>query len=103
MKSRKRLHRRRRHKKKDAGDIVKPSPKGKAAGKRKAVKPEEKGMNLDEPMLKQARNLGFESQLVNLSKRTDVMTSGKTPADLLAALEGSGGLVNKARAVLLGA
>merc|ERR1711865_1118784 len=54
MKSRKRLHRRRRHKKKDAGDIVKPSPKGKAVGKRKAVKPEEKGMNLDEPMLKQA-------------------------------------------------
>jgi len=89
--------------KKDAGDVVKPSPKGKAAGKRKAVKPEEKGMDLDEPLLKQARNLGFENQLVNLAKRSDVVSSGKSPADLLAALEGCGGLVNKARSVLLGA
>jgi len=60
-------------------------------------------MELDEPTLKQARNHGFESALVNLSKRSDVMSSGKTPADLLKALEGSGGLVNKARAALLGA
>jgi len=89
--------------KKDAGDVVKPSPKAKAAGKRKAIKADEKGMELGEPTLKQARNLGFESQLVNLSKRSDVMSSGKTPEDLLKALESSGGLVNKARAALLGA
>merc|ERR1712066_873081 len=53
---------------------------------------EEQGLNLSEAILKKARGLGYENQ--NLAKRPDVVSSGKSPADLLAALVDAQGLVN---------
>jgi len=61
------------------------------------------GVALDETVLSEATNFGFSTQLKNLASRTDVISSGKKGADLLAALQTSGGLVNPAKQALLGA
>ena len=59
--------------------------------------------DIDESVLSEARKLGWESALQNLARRPDVKEFGKTDMELLAAIKSSGGLVNSARHVLLGA
>merc|ERR1712066_404188 len=79
---------------------------GARAAKEKSPKKralEEQGLNLSEAILKKARDLGYENQIQNLAKRPDVVGSGKSPADLLAALVDAQGLVNPAKRALLGA
>jgi len=58
---------------------------------------------LDEAALTEARQAGYEDALKNLAGRKEVAASGKTPKELLSALQASGGLVNKAKFALLGA
>jgi len=57
----------------------------------------------DSDVMKEAKKLGFDSQLRNLANRDDVKALAKKDADLLAALRASNGLVNPARRTLLGA
>jgi len=54
-------------------------------------------------LLKQAEGLGLAVQLKNLAARADVAGSSKSHEQMLAALKSNGGLVNKAKAALLGA
>merc|ERR1711972_1210226 len=61
------------------------------------------GLYVSEAILKKARGLGYEDQIQKLAKRPDVVSSGKSPADLLAALVDAQGLVNPAKRALLGA
>merc|ERR1712224_458216 len=72
--------------------------KAKAAKVAKAAEPV-----IDEATLKKAQSLGLESPLKNLAARSDVSAKGFAHDKLLSALQGSGGLVHKAKASLLGA
>jgi len=56
---------------------------------------------LDEAVLAKAEGLGLAAQLRNLAVREVVAKAGLKPAELLAALQEHGGLVNKAKDALL--
>jgi hypothetical protein len=60
-------------------------------------------VEIDGAVLKEAEALKFASQLKNLAARQDVVSSGKSHKQMLDALKNSEGLVNKAKAALLGA
>jgi len=62
-----------------------------------------KEIAIDAEVLKEAEALSFASQLKNLAARPDVVSSGKSHKQMLAALKKNEGLVNKAKASLLGA
>jgi len=81
-----------------AKEIAPPSKRGRGA---KASSPEEP--TIPEDVLKEAEKLQMNGQLKNLMSRAEVAASGKSPKQVLAALQDSGGLVNKAKAALLGA
>merc|ERR1712151_920444 len=68
-------------------------------GRKNASKAEE--IELDAKVLNEAETLNFVSQLKNLAARADV--SGKSHKQMLDALKANAGLVNKAKAALLGA
>lgn len=91
-------------KKRPKADTTTPTPKAKrgrqADGKKSA---ESKEFELDEKVLKEAESLKLVSQLKNLLGRPDVASSGKSQEAMLHALKESDGLVNKAKAALLGA
>merc|ERR1712185_391498 len=53
-------------------------------------------------VLKKAEGLNMVDQLRNLMARGDVVASGKTPQEMLGALQASSGLVHKAKARLCG-
>merc|ERR1712137_724936 len=73
-----------------------PKPRGKAKAKPTADPPKNE---IDPEVLKSAKDLGFESALRNLAGREELQ--GKSAAAMLKALQSSGGLVNKAKAVLM--
>jgi len=75
-----------------------PSKRGRGA---KTSMPE--GPKVPEDVLKEAESMQMDGQLKNLMSRADVVSSGKSPKQMLAALQESGGLVNRAKAALLGA
>merc|ERR1712139_590577 len=54
-------------------------------------------------VLKKAEGLNMADQLRNLMGRADVIASGKSPQEMLGALQSSSGLVHKAKAKLCGA
>jgi len=54
-------------------------------------------------VLKEAEALNMVDQLRNLMVRAEVMASGKSPQEMLGALQECQGLVNKAKARLCGA
>jgi len=62
-----------------------------------------KEVDIDAAVLKEAETLSFASKLRNLAARPDVASSGKSHKQMLDALKKSEGLVNKAKATLLGA
>lgn len=62
-----------------------------------------KEIQIDEKLVKEAEGLKLLAQLKNLAARPDIAASGKSHGDMLNALKTSEGLVNKAKAVLLGA
>jgi len=57
---------------------------------------------LGQEVLDEARKLNLESALKNLAGRSEVIANGASPSKLLETLKGTGGLVNKAKNVLLG-
>lgn len=75
---------------------AKPAPKKRA----RTVASEPVGVELSDAVIKKAQGLGMEPALRNLAKRDGISVSGPK---LLAVLEANGGLVNKAKAALLGA
>jgi len=78
-----------------------PQKKGRGRGRGACAELANDEKELDSAVLEKARGLGMEAALKNLANRDGM--SG-VPADkLLAALGQSGGLVNKARAAVLGA
>lgn len=85
-----------------ASKAAKPAKRGRVSASAKKTTTVA-GIDLDDEILEQARQAGFESALKNLACRTDVVSSGKKGAELLQALKASEGLVNKAKAALLGA
>lgn len=74
---------------------------GKAAKAAKAAKPQEPVV--DAHVLQKAQKLGLEADLKNLMSRSDVVAKGFSQDKMLAVLEQSGGLVNKAKHALFGA
>jgi hypothetical protein len=89
-------------KKRAKTETATPSPAAKVS--RGAKKPStSKGVEIDAEVLKEAENLKFVSQMKNLLGRPDVTSSGKSHKDMLDALKKNDGLVNKAKAALLGA
>lgn len=91
-------------KKRKATDGEGPSPEAKKAKvpkARKAAKPEAPVIDAD--VLKKAEGLGLQVALQNLMARADVMAKEIPHAKMLAALQQSEGLVNKAKYTLLGA
>jgi len=58
---------------------------------------------IDPELLKEAKEIGYESSLKNLSARKEIVDSGKSPKEMLEALKTANGLVNAAKYVLLGA
>jgi len=107
----------------DTKEVASPEPKGKTAKEPASSKKREKPSNAATPpakrgakaaskapeievdpiVLKEAVSLDFASQLKNLAARPDVASSGKSHKQMLDALKGSNGLVNKAKVALLGA
>jgi len=81
-----------------AKEIAPPSKRGRGA---KASLPEEP--TIPEDVLQEAEKLRMDGPLKNLMSRAEVAASGKSPKQVLAALQHNGGLVNKAKAALLGA
>merc|ERR1712187_295655 len=75
-----------------------PSKRGRSA---KSSVPEE--LPIPAAVLKEAEALNMVGQLKNLMARADVMASGKSPQQMLGALQECKGLVNKAKARLCGA
>mmetsp|Transcript_7905 Transcript_7905/g.23451 ORF Transcript_7905/g.23451 Transcript_7905/m.23451 type:complete len:283 (-) Transcript_7905:97-945(-) len=71
----------------------------KKAAKAAPVEP----MKLDAAVLKEADGLGYRKQLENLAERKDIAALDIDGPKLLRAIKASGGLVNKAKAALLGA
>eukprot|EP00932_Pfiesteria_piscicida_P009301 SRR837773.20009.p2 GENE.SRR837773.20009~~SRR837773.20009.p2 ORF type:complete len:317 (-),score=181.91 SRR837773.20009:107-967(-) len=77
---------------------------GRGAAKAKAKgKAAEAGPALPAAVLAAAEKEGLRASLENLAKRPDVQAKGCEPAKLLEALRSHGGLVNKAKAAVLGA
>jgi hypothetical protein len=76
------------------------SPPGKRGRKSTSTSQE---IEIDAAILKEAQALSFASQLKNLAARPDVISSGKSHKEMLDALNKNDGLVNKAKAALLGA
>jgi len=60
-------------------------------------------MCIDDKVLKEASKIGMEKALQNLAGRPEVVSSRKSGRAILDALKSSGGLVNQAKRVLLGA
>ena len=60
------------------------------------------GVTLDDAIVAAAEKAGFGAQLRNLAKRDDIIAKGCEGKALLKALQSSDGLVNKAKATLLG-
>jgi hypothetical protein len=58
---------------------------------------------IDAAVLAEAAKQGYEAQLKNLAARPEVVASGKSALEMLGFLTKSGGLVNPAKAALLGA
>jgi len=58
--------------------------------------------SFDDNVMLEAEKAGLAGQLRNLAGRPDVRASGKTSADLLAALKATGGMVNAAKRSLFG-
>ncbi|CAE8706486.1 unnamed protein product, partial [Polarella glacialis] len=58
---------------------------------------------IDSSVMTEATGLNLHVALKNLAARPDVLSSGKSHKELLEALKGNNGLVNKAKASLLGA
>jgi len=87
--------------KKEAAGKAEPSPK-KAKGKIEKKPAAAAGIQLDDAIVAAAEKAGFGAQLRNLAKRDDLIAKGCEGKALLKALESSDGLVNKAKAVLLG-
>jgi len=85
--------------KKEAAVKAEPSPK-KAKGKN--AKAEAAGIALDDATVAAAEKAGFGPQLRNLAKRDDIIAKGCEGKALLKALQSNEGLVNKAKAILLG-
>jgi len=85
--------------KKEEAAKAEPSPK-KAKGKN--AKAEVAGVVLDDATVAAAEKAGFGPQLRNLAKRDDIIAKGCEAKALLKALQSSDGLVNKAKAALLG-
>jgi hypothetical protein len=86
--------------KKRAAADSNPSPRAKRGRASKAstsAAPE-----IDAALWKEAQSKGLDAQLRNLVSRPDVQASGKTQKQMLEALNSHNGLVNKAKAVLLG-
>lgn len=77
------------------------APPSKRGRGRKSPAEEEPTIPAD--VLKRAEGLNMIAQLKNLMGRAEVKASGKSPKDMLGALEASSGLVNKAKAQLCGA
>merc|ERR1712151_1065917 len=74
-----------------------PKAKEKVASKKNASNDDD----IEPEALKLAQSLGLESGLRNLASRADVKASGHSSDAMLKALQNSGGLVNKAKQVLL--
>ena len=83
--------------KKETTDKSEPSPK-RAKGK----KAEPAGITLDDATVVAADKAGFGAALRNLAKREEIIAKGCDATALLKALQSSDGLVNKAKATLLG-
>jgi len=62
----------------------------------------QEGPTIPAAVLKEAEGLNLADQLRNLMSRADVMASGKSPQEMLGALQTSKGLVHKAKAELCG-
>jgi len=77
-----------------------PAKKAKGAGKGKK---KEEGSTIPAEILEQAKKAKLDGALTNLANRQDISEKNISADKLLDALQKSGGLVNKARAVLLGA
>jgi len=58
-------------------------------------------VEIDAALLKEARRKGLDGPLRNLISRPEVAGSGKSHKQMLEALKSSGGLVNKAKSILL--
>merc|ERR1711920_941185 len=77
-----------------------PKATGKAKGKAKAKEGKQEDV-IDAKVLKMAQDKNLESQLMNLAKREDIKAAGHTAEKVLGALQQSGGLVNKAKQILM--
>jgi hypothetical protein len=78
-----------------------PAKKAKGAGKEK--KKEAEGPKIPVEIIEQAKKAKLDGALTNLANRQDIVDKNISADKLLDALQKSGGLVNKARATLLGA
>lgn len=79
-----------------------PTKKSKGVGKSRAKdKKSEPSVEMDDEIMAKASKLNLELQLKNLASRADM--KGISPDKLLTALENSNGLVNRAKAAILGA
>jgi len=81
----------------------KPPLAKKAKVQARGGKAEEPSISIETDLLQEAKQLGFESALKNLASRKEIVSSGKSGSELLAALVKSEGLVNPAKHALLGA
>eukprot|EP00928_Gymnodinium_smaydae_P051161 TRINITY_DN3468_c0_g1_i1.p1 TRINITY_DN3468_c0_g1~~TRINITY_DN3468_c0_g1_i1.p1 ORF type:complete len:318 (-),score=92.56 TRINITY_DN3468_c0_g1_i1:215-1168(-) len=88
-------------KEKKAKAATPPGAAKKVASKKTAAAPA--GPEISADVLEEASKLGFESNLRNLAGRPEIIASGKSSSELLAALQTSNGLVNPAKRALLGA
>jgi len=79
-----------------------PAKKAKGGGKGKKTKASE-GPTIPAEIIEQAKKAKLDGALTNLANRQDIAEKNISADKLLAALQKSGGLVNKARSALLGA
>merc|ERR1712113_728263 len=77
----------------------------KATGPAKRSRPSAQGnvVDVQPKILQDAEKLGFVAQIKNLAARPELQSGAVSQKDMLEALKASGGLVNKAKAALLGA
>jgi len=87
----------------DGGGSPPEAKKAKVSRPGKAAKPQPPVISIDADVLKKAEGLGLEGALKNLMSRSDIVAKDLPQAKMLAALEESKGLVNKAKYALLGA
>lgn len=84
-----------------------PAEKKAKAAEAKPAKKEKKGAApepwIDAGVLAEATKAGLEGSLRNLAARPEIVASGKSSKEILAALQASSGLVHPARRALLGA